>query len=262
MTNPPAMHPYEDFGSGLSAENVAVLKGHAARILRAPNLLGDQKKDALSDAAYKTQPYPGVSPAAEQAVMDGRICLLSEGPAPYHPRYVAPDYQRLLRHGSDFMGLQPAQNLYEATANLLAAYKYLPDGGHPVFIGRLDELLEPFLGSVTDKEARHILRSFWLLVDRLYPTAFVHANLGPGYTRVGELLFEIDREIKTITNLTFRYDPEITEKGYALDAVRNALALGKPYFLNHPMMEEDWGPDYVVASCYNVMRRQAGFSHW
>ena len=97
-----------------------------------------------------------------------------------------------------------------------------------------------------------------MLVDRLNPSAFVHANLGPRETITGRLLLDVDRELRTITNLTLRYDPEITSDDFALQAVRNALELTKPYFLNHRMMLADWGEDYAVASCYNGMRIGGG----
>ena len=139
------------------------------------------------------------------------ICLLSEGAAPYHPRYLAPDFTHLLQYGSAFMELSPARNLFEATTSLLTAYKYVPNG-HPVFIGRLDELLEPYIDTVPADTARQILKQFWTLVDRLNPSAFVHANIGPKETITGRLLLEVDREVRSITNLTLRYDPEITSE--------------------------------------------------
>ena len=66
------------------------------------------------------------------------------------------------------------------------------------------------------------------------------------------------RELGTITNLTLRYDPQHTPPEFALKAVSNALAVTKPYFLNHPAMAADWGEDYVIASCYNAMPLKGG----
>ncbi len=82
--------------------------------------------------------------------------------------------------------------------------------------------------------ARPVLKSFWTLIDRLHPDAFVHADIGPEATRTGEMLLDIDHEAGTITNVTLRYDPDVTPRDFALKAVRNALQLSKPYFLNHP----------------------------
>ncbi len=205
-----------------------------------------------------TLPYPPVSDEALEALEQGVICLLGEGPAPYHPRYVAPDYQKLLEEGSAFFELKPATNLYEAVTSLLTVYNYSPTSGDPPFIGKLDELLEPYVKSLPDEAAVPVLKSFWTLIDRLHPNAFVHADLGPQATRTGELLLDIDDEVATITNMTLRYDPDNTPRDFALKAVRNAMHLSKPYFLNHPLHEAEWGSDYIVASCYNIMRLRGG----
>jgi len=49
------------------------------------------------------------------------------------------------------MELSPAVDLYDATASLITAYKYIPCGGLPVFIGRIDELLEPYYHTVSPR---------------------------------------------------------------------------------------------------------------
>ena len=103
--------------------------------------------------------------------------------------------------------------------------------------------------------------SIFLIVDRLNPTAFAHANIGPKETKVGRMLLDIDLELKTITNLSLLYDPEETPDSFALMAIRNQLALAKPYFINHPAMKEiynEHGGKYVIASCYNSMPLKGG----
>jgi YjjI family glycine radical enzyme len=250
--------PFEDLNRGLTADRLEDYKDFVRQVIRSHDSIFEQKRDTLAAAAVNSLPYPPLSPEAHELIESGVICLISEGAAPYHPRYVAPDYARLLQNGSSFFELSPAQDLFDATASLLTAYKYVPSGGLPVFIGRLDELLEPYIDTVPADTARHLLKQFWLLVDRLNPSAFVHANLGPKETTVGRLLLDVDRELRTITNLTLRYDPQTTSDDFALQAVRNALELTKPYFLNHPMMLADWGEDYAIASCYNGMRLGGG----
>jgi YjjI family glycine radical enzyme len=253
-----SMLPFENFEKGLTSSELPEFHKVLKAILKAPNLIYEQQRDSLEAAAMRTLPYPAVSSKAKKLIQAEVIELISEGGAPYHPRYVAPFYERLLKQGSKFMELQPARDLYEATASLLTAYHYIPSAGLPVFIGRLDELLEHFYHTVTPQAARSILRSFWLMVDRLNPSAFVHANIGPQATKIGQLLLEIDRELKTITNLSLRYDPLITPDDFALQAVQNQLLITKPYFVNHPLMVKDWGEDYVIASCYNGMRLGGG----
>ena len=249
--------PFEDLNRGLTAERLEEYKAFVSQVIHARDSIFEQKRDTLAAVALNALPYPPLSPEALELIDSGVICLISEGAAPYHPRYVAPDYARLLQNGSSFFELPPAQDLFDATASLLTAYKYVPSG-NPVFVGRLDELLEPYLDTVPADTARRLLKQFWMLVDRLNPSAFVHANLGPKETTVGRLLLDVDRELRTITNLTLRYDPQITSDEFALQAVRNALELTKPYFLNHPLMLADWGEDYAIASCYNGMRLGGG----
>ncbi len=249
---------FEDLQDGLTPEKAEVFKQNIADILHAPNLIFEQKRDALAATAVGSQAYPALSAEARDLLHRGILCLLGEGAAPYHPRYVAPDYAHLLKNGSAFMELAPAKDLFDATASLLTAYHYFPSAALPVFIGRLDELLEPFINSVPPETAHSVLKSFWTLVDRLNPSAFVHANIGPSESKTGNLLLDIEREVRTITNLTFRYDPQETPEKYALKAVSNALEITKPYFLNHQAQEKDWGKDYVIASCYNCLPLRGG----
>ena len=250
--------PFEDLKHGLTPEKLDEYKAFVSHTIHAQDMIYEQKRDTLAATALNSLPYPPLSPEVLELIDAGVICLISEGAAPYHPRYVAPDYAHLLQHGSAFMELPPARDLFDATASLLTAYKYIPCAGLPVFIGRLDELLEPYIDTVPAETARSNLKQFWMLVDRLNPSAFVHANIGPKETYIGRLLLEVDRELRTITNLTLRYDPDITSNDFALQAVQNALELTKPYFLNHRMMLADWGEDYVIASCYNGMRIGGG----
>ena len=258
MTQTKIAYPFEHLEDGMHTDDLEGFKEQVRSVVADPMLLEEQKRIAMMDAAYKTLSYPQVSKAALEALGKGIICLLGEGPAPYHPRYVAPDYQKVLDEGSEFFNLKPATNLYEAVTSLLTVYNYSPTAGDPPYIGNLDLLLEPFVRELTVEVARPVLKSFWTLIDRLHPDAFVHAAIGPEATRTGEMLLDIDYEFGTITNLTLRYDPEITPRDFALKAIRNTLQLSKPYFLNHPLHLKDWGPEYIVASCYNIMWLRGG----
>lgn len=249
---------FEDFTRGLTSNMIPEFLRHVEQILRTRTMLFDQKRNALAAAAMRTLPYPEVSLDARALIQREVIELIGEGSRPYHPRYVAPDYGRLLREGSAFMDLAPAKTMHEAVASLLVAYHYFPSDGLPVFIGRLDELLEPYFDSVDPQTTRAILRSFWLMVDRMHPNGFVHANLGPHASRTGSLLLDLDMDLQTITNISLRYDPDITPEPLALQAVRNQLAMAKPYFVNHQLMLKDFGADYVIASCYNSMLLRGG----
>ena len=102
MTQTKIAYPFEHLETGMTPEDVAYFKNQVRSVIDDPNILEEQKRVAMMDAAFKTLPYPPVSEAALEALGQGVICLLGEGPAPYHPRYVAPDYQKLLEQGSAF----------------------------------------------------------------------------------------------------------------------------------------------------------------
>ena len=188
------------------------------------------------------------------------LCDLGEGHAPHRPRYLLPDYERLLRVGSDFLELDAPKDLDEALTTLLIAYTQVPSiTGYPVWLGDLDALLEPYVDDLDDEELRRRLRLFWISLDRMLPDAFVHANLGPDDTRVGRTALRLERELRQVVpNLTLKVDPGRTPDDYVLDAVRTVFECGQPHFVNHPMMVGDLGEAYGVASCYNSLRVGGG----
>lgn len=259
MRNPATMASYEDLEFGLAPDRVSDLRVWVSEVLSDSTLTPDQRRTALALGAAKVLPHLPYSAAAREALADGTLCMLGEVPLPYWPRYSAPDYALLLKNGSDFLGLGPAEDLHDVLAALVAAYQYSATVTlEPVWLGNLDTLLEPYYDSVPAPEARRALRGFWRMVSRLFPSSFAHANIGPTETRVGRLLLELDREGAQPVNTSFRYDPQITPRDYALDAARTAMLLSKPYFHNHAMSAANWGEEYAIASCYNLMRVGGG----
>lgn len=250
----PSLLPHENLAEGLRTESVKTIKELAYNTVVNPRLMPNQKLESLAKLAEDALPYPEMSGEARRFIEEGIICQLFEGAAPYRPRYIAPDYSVVLRNGSKTLDLPAPKDLYEAITTLLAAYKYVPSiTGYPVYFGQLDELLEPFMDTVTSAEARSLLRMYWRLLDKQNPDGFTHINLGPLASRVGELVFEIDREmVQAVPNVSFKYDPEITPDDFAARAAANAVTLNKPYFINHRMNVSDWGERYAVASCYNL----------
>jgi YjjI family glycine radical enzyme len=249
-----AVLSFEDLEQGLTAERLDDFRDAVVEVVRSRTLQADEKLVRLAGLAAKTQAYTPCSDAANAAIEQGILCLMGEVGRPFHFRYIAPDFGRLLARGSEFLELAPAKDLYDAVEILLTAYNYVPDHALlPVALGRIDLLLEPYIDTVPEPTARRLLTALWRLVDRLHPSGFVNANLGPAETRTGRMLLEIDRDVKTVTNTTFLYDPEKTPRGFALEAVRTALELSKPYFFNHQLMLRDWGPNVIVGSCLNSM---------
>ncbi len=109
---------------------------------------------------------------------NGAVMDMFEGKTPYRTRYCVPDYELFLKQGSKFLMLEPPKDIWDAVGNLLCLYHNIPaDGGLPVYIGCLDELLEPFISD--EKEAEKAIRFLLTHVDRTISNAFCHANLGP-----------------------------------------------------------------------------------
>lgn len=181
----------------------------------------------------------------------GIICDLAEGNAPFKPRYNLVDFKKFLKEGSEFLELDPPQNLSEAINNLLILYKHIPSvTTFPVYLGNIDQLLNPYIEN--EDEALSLIKLFLTHIDRTLTDAFVHANIGPEETKAGRLILKAERELENpIPNLTLKYNQKLTPDDFAINAVKTGLATSKPYFANHEMFVEDYGENYGIASCYN-----------
>jgi len=230
----------------------------ALTILRSP-LEPWQKRNRLASAAESALEAPGMTPRVRSFLEGGILCTLFEGNAPYRPRYVLPDYERLLARGSEYLNLAPAQDLFEAVSALLTAYRFTPSiTGMPVYVGQLDELLEPFWHAEAPETRERLLELLLVQIDRTLPDAFVHANLGPRDTGVGRAILAAERKLrKAVPNLSLKVGPA-TPDSFLREAAITALETGKPYFVNHLAMVEALGEDYGVASCYNTLRIGGG----
>ncbi len=186
------------------------------------------------------------------------ICDLDEGHAPVRPRYIIPDYAKFMKEGSEFLQLKPPTDIWEATNALLIFYKHVPSvTNFPVYVGNLDELLEPFIKD--EEEARKAIRLFMTHIDRTILDSFSHANIGPYDTKAGRIIMETEAELEqAVPNLTLRYDPDILPDDYAKLAAKTALTCAKPSFANHKMFKKELGDDYVIASCYNGLKLGGG----
>jgi YjjI family glycine radical enzyme len=234
----------------------------AETIIRDPQLTYQQKLHGLARMAERMVDVLEISPEVQELRDQGIICDLFEGAAPYRPRYIAPDYQRALNQGSEFMDLAPPEDIWEAVAFLQILYKHVPSiTTFPVFLGNLDTLLEPFvLQSVKDtgsqRESEKAIRLLLQHIDRTLNDSFCHANLGPFATTAGELILKVTAEQKNaVPNLTLLYDPQITPDNFASLAAQVGLETAKPSFANHSQYLHEFeslgSPGYVIASCYN-----------
>ena len=184
---------------------------------------------------------------------EGALCDLNEGVLPYRPRYIIPDYSKLLQSGCEMLNLEPATDLYEALNNLLIFYKHVPSiTNFPVYLGSLDDLLEPFVLKETYEHAKKALKMFLRHVDSTLTDSFVHANIGPRESVTGNIILELTEEMQlAVPNLTLKYDPKLTSDEFAKKCAECMLKTAKPSFANDEMFINEWGKNYAIASCYN-----------
>jgi YjjI family glycine radical enzyme len=231
------------------------MRALAREVVVDPTLTYRQRVQALAGVAEEALAPPPVSDECAAALDKRVICDLHEGNAPYRPRYTLPDYERAMANGSAFLELDPPRSLDEALTFLLCLYGNVPSiTGYPVWLGDVDRLLLPFVEEVDDAELHRRLRLQWITIDRLFPDAFTHANLGPADNRVARAVLALHRELRQIVpNLTLKVDPGVTPDDLLLDAMRTVVVAAQPHLVNHRMMVADLGERYGVVSCYNSL---------
>ncbi|MFN2363492.1 MAG: YjjI family glycine radical enzyme [Halarsenatibacteraceae bacterium] len=222
-------------------------------IIKDGTLTQQQKIIALARQAENQLELPGLTDKEKEYLDSDLICDLAEGQAPYRPRYNLVDFNKFMEEGSQFLRLSSPESLEEATNNLIILYQNIPSvTGMPVYLGELDKLLEPYLDSSSDPKST--IKLFLTAIDRTLPDSFVHADIGPEKTRAGELILAAEKELaNSVPNLTLKYDPELTERDFAIQAVETGLEVSKPYFANHRDYQEIFGDDYAIVSCYNAL---------
>lgn len=222
-------------------------------IIKADNLTFEQKTSQLAKLAENLNNFPegSVNERFFEISEDGGICDLWEGHAPYAPRYICPDYQKLLDEGCKFLRLDKSETLLDAINNLLIFYHHVPSvTRYPVYIGKIDKLLDPF---ITDREeAKKLIKWFLVSLDRTINDSFCHANIGPEKTVAGEIILELLPELNNVTpNMTILYDEDITPDDFGEKCVYASLLTANPAFANDKFYRKDFNGDYAIASCYN-----------
>ena len=137
----------------ISMERVNETRERILDIIKSPVLTHEQKLTNLAcqaDSLMEVLDLPeGLDELLYADIETQGICDLSEGHAPVRPRYIAPDYGKFMKEGCSFLQLPPPSDLYEALNSLLIFYKHVPSvTNYPVYVGQLDELLEPFIDTV------------------------------------------------------------------------------------------------------------------
>ena len=143
----------------ISMERVNQTRENILDIIKSSTLTHEQKVTNLANQADSLMEVLDLPEGLDEllnADIDTRcICDLFEGHAPLRPRYIIPDYAKFMREGSEFLQLAPPTDLYEALNSLLIFYKHVPSvTNYPVYVGQLDELLEPFIDTVDEAQAK------------------------------------------------------------------------------------------------------------
>ncbi|GAA0124619.1 YjjI family glycine radical enzyme [Clostridium sp. CTA-19] len=225
-------------------------------IIKNNTLTYQMKVISLAKLAENSINILNISDDIKNYMDEGVICDLWEGNAPYRPRYIVPDYEKFMVEGSEFLGIKPPTNIWEATHSLLMLYKHVPSvTTFPVYVGNLDTLLEPFVKD--EEEAYNAIKLFLMHIDRTITDSFCHANIGPMDTKAGRLILKAERELQNSTpNITLKV-AENTPDELMVEAVNTALSCAKPSFANHEMFTSDLG-NYAIASCYNGLNIGGG----
>ncbi|CEP39226.1 YjjI family glycine radical enzyme [Paraclostridium sordellii] len=229
------------------------------QILHSMDMQYHEKRANMARVAEDSLPPLKISDETKLYLDKKILCDMNEGTRPYRPRYVLPDYVKFMKQGSEYLDIEPPKDLYEAVNALMILYRYVPSiTGYPVYVGQIDDVLEPFMNTVSEKEAYNLIKMLLINIDRNLPDAFVHMNIGPKDTKVGRLVIQIERELrKTIPNVTLKCSEE-TPDDLIKYGIESALENIKPYFVNHKLMTSDLGEDYGVVSCYNSLRIGGG----
>ncbi len=241
----------------ISMKRVDDTRAQILDIIKSPTLTHEQKLSCLAgqaDSLMEVLDLPeGLDELLNVSIETQCICDLSEGHAPMRPRYIAPDYGKFMKEGCLFLKLDPPTDLYEALNHLLIFYKHVPSvTNYPVYVGQLDELLEPFIDTVDDKQAQKLIKMFLTHLDRTVLDSFSHADIGPKATKAGRLILEAMAELENaVPNLTLKYEEGVTEDNFAIEAIKTSLKTAKPSFANHTMFKTELTENYVIASCYN-----------
>lgn len=185
------------------------------------------------------------------------VCDLNEGYALYRPRYIVPDYSVFIKNGCEFLDIEAPTTLEECLDGLLILYSNVPSiTSFPVFIGHLDQLLNPF---ITNEDEDYIkIKRFLNHIDKTIPDSFCHADIGPLDTVAGRLILKSIIELENPTpNMTIKYDKDKTSKDFARLCAKACLLVSKPSFSNDKMYQKDVG-DHALVSCYNALPMAGG----
>ena len=233
--------------------NLGEVQNEVRMLLKDSTNTHEQTVFQLAKLAENTLPYPQNTPSEFYEYYEkGYICDVSEGHAPYVPRYILPDYEKLFKKGCSHLRLDPPPNLMEGLHTLLIFYRSVPSVTHfPVYLGQVDTLLEPFIKG--EPEEKEQIKWFLIHCDRTMGSSFCHMNLGPVDTKAGRWILDCATKLKNpVPNMTFFYDPYLTTDEYAKCVIGAAMESANPAIAYLPFYQKDYMNHPVgIASCYN-----------
>jgi len=227
------------------------------KIIKTKDLTIEQKVNALAKFAENTiEPLPR-SAKLEAYYQEGIYCELFEGNAPFKPRYITPDYEKYMKQGSSFLGVDAPKDIFEAINALLIIYKHVPSiTNFPVYLGNLDELLNPFIDD--EVLAKKLIKLFLINIDRTITDSFCHANLGPVPTKAGHLILDVIKDLDNPTpNFTLKVSDQ-TDPDFIKKAIEASLEVVKPALADDAVFRKEFKGDYAIASCYNGLKIGGG----
>ena len=188
-----------------------------------------QRVAGLANLAENLLDPPAVRKQCSDALANRIICDMYEGSAPYRPRYLLPDYKKVLLHGSEFLELPPTKDLDDALAFLLIMYSATPSiTGYPVYFGDLGTLLLPYVEGVVEADLYAKLKRFWISLDRMFPDAFAHTNVSPDYAAVSCYnSLKIGGDSHTLVRINLKTTVDATEGG-----IEQFFNVSLPYYLD------------------------------
>lgn len=227
------------------------LKQDIINTITNPRVTFNQRLKDMAKIAENAVELVEYTDKSKEYFANGAMMDMFEGKSPYRTRYCVPDFEKFLKNGSEFLMLEPAKDIWDAVGNLLCLYHNIPaDGALPVYIGCLDQLLEPFVKD--EAEAEKAIRFLLVHVDRTISNAFCHADLSSEDTKVGRIILKLTREMqRPCPNMSLLYKKGMSED-YLRDALETAMVAAKPSFANDELYRKDMG-DYAVVSCYNTL---------
>lgn len=136
----------------------------------------------LADSMLEVLDLPeGLDELLNQPIDKQCICDLSEGTCTAASALYRAGLCQIYERGKQVSAAGCAKDIYEAINSLLIFYKHVPSvTNFPVYVGALDELLEPFMDDVDEVQAKKLIKLFLTHMDRTILDSFFSCQYRSG----------------------------------------------------------------------------------